>query len=92
MNRRGIPADFGEHALEPSRDLQLRYHIAAETVRRWRRAIGVTVPCGAPMGNRNSIGNASRRKATHGIDGPEAVKACLSCTAPRCSGSCWRVR
>ena len=42
MNRRGIPADFGEHALEPSRDLQLRYHIAAETVRRWRRAIGVT--------------------------------------------------
>lgn len=89
---REIPADFGEHAAEPIPSLTRRYRATEGTVRRWRQELGVVVPPGAPKGNRNSIGNASKKKSTHGIDGPEAVKACLSCTAPRCPGSCWRVR
>lgn len=86
--RRAVPADFAAHAMEPSRELARRYRVTHQTVARWRRAIGVFVPPGAPKGNRNGIGNASRQKATHGIDGPEQIAACLNCKRPRCTGSC----
>ena len=87
-----MPADFAEHAREPVRDLTLRYQAANSTIRRWRKMIGVVVPCGAPKGNSNSVRNASRGKTTRGIDGPEQVAACLSCKRPRCPGSCPVVR
>ena len=87
-----IPADFAEHATLPVRTLAMRYHVAGSTVRSWRVKLGVKVPQGAPKGNGNAIRNQSRSKMTHGIDGPDEVRICLSCTAPSCRGQCLKVR
>lgn len=89
--RREMPEDFPAVATLPIRTLAARYGAAQHIVSRWRRELGITVPPGAPRGNGNSIGNRNRRKATHGIDDMEAVRTCLSCTAPRCSGKCSKV-
>lgn len=87
-----MPPDFADVATLPTRELALRYRVSFKTVARWRRELGIRLPPGAPNGNANAIGNASRRKSTHGIDGPEQVRACLSCTRPRCTGQCELVR
>lgn len=86
-----MPPDFPRYATESSRALEKRYHVTHSTILRWRMAIGVTIQPGAPKGNRNALRNASRKKQTHGIDGIEAVRTCLSCTRGRCSGSCSKV-
>lgn len=92
--RRQMPADFPQYALRPYRDLVERYRCCHTMIARWRRELGIVVPGGAPKGNRNSAGNQSqsKRKETHGIDGPEAVRTCLSCTRLKCTGSCMKVR
>lgn len=86
------PADFAAVATHPTRELALRYCVSFKTVARWRRELGIRLPPGAPKGNANGVGNASRAKSTHGIDGPEQVRACLSCKRPRCTGQCELVR
>ena len=86
-----MPPDFPEHARLSLRELERRYNISATLARKWRLELGIKVPRGAQKGNRNSVGNASRKKQTHGIDDIEAVRICLSCTAERCSGQCRRV-
>lgn len=92
MTARPVPEDFPALALRPVRELAMRYGVSFKTVGRWRREIGVKLQPGAPKGNANGVGNASRRKSTHGIDGPEQIRACLSCTRPRCRGQCDAVR
>lgn len=87
-----MPPDFADVATLPARELALRYHISHKTVARWRRELGIRLPPGAPKGNANAIGSPSRAKSTHGIDGPEQVRACLSCKRPRCTGQCELVR
>ena len=86
-----MPPDFPEHARLPLRELERRFNISATLARKWRLELGIKVPPGAQKGNRNSVGNASRKKQTHGIDDIEAVRIRLSCTAERCSGQCRRV-
>ena len=90
--RREMPPDFPKYARNSTRDLAVRFGCCHSMVTRWRRQLGIVIPPGAPKGNGNSVGNQSRRKATHGMDGIEAVRTCLSCTRPRCSGSCTKVR
>ena len=89
--RREIPADFAACATLPVKDLSRRFGVANTVIAAWRRELGVYVPPGAPKGNGNSVGNQSHRKQTHGIDDLEAVRTCLNCTAPRCSGKCLKV-
>ena len=91
--RREIPADFAACATLPVKDLSRRFGVANTVIAAWRRQLGIFVPRGAPKGNGNSAGNrgGSLKKQTHGIDDLEAVKTCLSCTAPRCSGKCLKV-
>lgn len=91
MRARSMPEDFREHATEGLRALADRYHVGTQRITAWRRALGVTVPAGAPKGNGNAIRNSSRGKQTHGMDGIEVVRTCLSCKRPRCSGSCDKV-
>ena len=90
--RREIPFDFAENAALPIPELRMRYQISNKMIARWRRELGIRVPVGAPKRNQNSLNNKSRKKETHGIDGPEAVRTCLSCTRKTCSGSCVKVR
>ena len=92
MKPRPIPEDFPENALRPARELAMRYRVSNKTVARWRLELGIKLQPGAPKGNANAIGNASRTKSTHGIDGPEQIRACLSCKRPRCRGQCDAVR
>ena len=92
MKPRPVPEDFPSLALRPVRELSMRYGVSFKTVGRWRRVIGVKLQPGAPKGNANGVGNASRRKSTHGIDGPEQIRTCLSCKRPRCRGQCDAVR
>lgn len=87
-----IPAEFSACATLPLRDLAERFHVSPTTARKWRQQLGITGKNGAPAGNRNGVGNASRRKRTHGIDGPERIRICLSCSAARCSGDCVKLR
>lgn len=89
--RREIPADFAENARLPVSVLTIRYQMSSRTISEWRRELGICVPKGAPRGNRNGVGNQSQAKTTHGIDGIEAVRTCLSCTRERCSGKCNKV-
>lgn len=90
--RHEIPADFPACATMPTRELCRRFRVSNALIARWRRELGVYVPPGAPSGNGNSVGNRGRKKETHGIDNIEAVKICLSCTRPRCTGQCELVR
>lgn len=93
MRSRDIPPDFAAHATEPTPHLRQIYRVCNRTIARWRRELGIRVPCGAPKGNSNAVNNASRTpKPTYGIDGPEQVAACLNCKRPRCPGSCWMVK
>ena len=89
--RREIPTDFAERATQPVRILKEHYGATSKTIVAWRRALGIQVPCGAPKRNQNSVNNRSRKKETHGIDDIEAVRTCLSCTRPRCTGQCINV-
>ena len=89
---REIPAAFAAVATQPIRELITMFRVSGDTVVRWRRELGIRVPKGAPRGNANGIGNhGGGRKPTHGMDGPDAVRICLSCTAEQCRGQCWRV-
>lgn len=89
---REMPADFPLNARRSVRELKALYTVSDALIKRWRRELGITVPPGAPKHNGNAIGNLSKKKETHGMDGIDAVRICLSCTAPRCKGSCARVR
>ncbi|MBR2583552.1 MAG: hypothetical protein IKD61_09185 [Oscillospiraceae bacterium] len=89
--RREMPPEFPACATLSTRELGRRFGATNTTIAAWRRQLGIVVPPGAPKGNGNSVGNQSRRKKTHGIDDLEAVKTCLSCTAPRCPGKCIKV-
>ena len=89
--RREMPADFASYATLPVKDLSRRFGVTNSMIVVWRRQLGIYVPPGARKGNGNAVGNRSRRKQTHGIDDMEAVRTCLSCTAPRCSGKCIKV-
>lgn len=90
--KRDMPADFPNHATEPIRALSIRYKAGAPLIKRWRNALGVFVPPGAPHGNGNAkrVGTDGKRK--RGEDDILAIRTCLSCTAPRCTGKCWKVR
>lgn len=90
--RREMPADFPAHATEPIRALSIRYKAGAQLIKRWRNMLGVSVPPGAPRGNSNAnrVGTDGKRK--RGEDDICAIRTCLSCTAPRCAGKCWKVR
>jgi len=88
---REIPAAFAAVATQPIRELITMFRVSGDTVVRWRRELGIHVPKGAPRGNGNAIGNQSRQKPTHGMDGPDAVRICLNCTETKCRGQCWRV-
>ena len=88
---RQIPQDFHLFAAQPYRVLEERFHVTRTTIKRWRKEIGVEIRPGAPVGNRNADKNASRRKSTHGIDGPEQIQKCLSCPFPSCRGNCARI-
>ena len=91
MRTKTIPADFPAHAMEPARSLANRHGVGMSRIAAWRRELGIVVPPGAPKGNGNALRNQSTGKQTHGIDGIDAVRTCLSCTRPRCSGSCMKV-
>ena len=86
-----MPAEFPECATLPLRTLAKRFQISESTARAWRMRLGVYVKRGAPKGNGNAIRNQSQSKPTHGIDGPDEVRTCLSCTAVRCTGRCIKV-
>lgn len=86
-----MPPDFPEHATLSLRALADRYGVGKNQALMWRRSLGIYIPKGAPKGNGNALRNAGRAKQTHGIDGIEAVRTCLSCTRGRCSGSCEKV-
>lgn len=85
MKRIDMPADFPERAGESLEALAAVYRISKSTAREWRRRLGISRPRGAPKGNRN----ANPRKK--GSDSPDAIRTCLSCTAPRCRGKCEKV-
>jgi len=87
-----MPADFAAYAAEPIRALEKRYCVGAKTICAWRRELGVTVPHGAPKGNRNAIRFGPDGKRKVGADDPDDIRTCLSCTAPKCTGKCWKVR
>ena len=90
--RREIPEDFADHAEEPIRALSIRYEAGPTVIKRWRNALGVHVPPGAPRGNSNANRVGSDGKRILGEDDIRAIRTCLSCTAPRCTGRCWKVR
>ena len=90
--RREMPADFRDHAEEPIRALSIRYQVGPTLIKRWRAALGVSVPPGAPRGNSNANRVGSDGKRKRGEDDLRAIRTCLSCTAPRCPGRCWKVR
>lgn len=81
-----MPADFPERAGASLTELADIYRVSKTKVRDWRAQIGVSRPRGAPKGNRN----ANPRKK--GSDSPDAIRICLSCTAPRCRGKCEKVQ
>ena len=83
------PADFAAVATHPTRELAMRYRVSNKTVARWRRELGIKLPPGAPKGNTNGM---VRKRPAPGMDGPEQVRACLSCKRPRCTGQCELVR
>lgn len=84
-----MPPDFADVATLPVRELALRYHISHKTVARWRRELGIRLQPGAPKGNTNGT---VRKRPAPGMDGPEQIRACLSCKRPRCRGQCDAVR
>jgi len=86
-----VPEDFADVATLPIRTLEKRYGVTNQTVIRWRREIGVTVPPGAPKGNRNALRFGSDGKRKVGADDIDEIRTCLSCTAKRCTGHCLKV-
>ena len=80
-----MPPDFPDHAYESLEALACVYGCSKTTARKWREQLGISIPRGAPAGNKNAV---PRKK---GSDGPEQVRICLSCTAPRCRGKCEKV-
>lgn len=86
-----IPDDFSLMARLPIRDLTYRYGVTAATIARWRKAVGIIVPAGAPVGNRNAVGTPDRPQRKKGQDSPEQIRTCLNCTATRCTGKCIKV-
>ena len=85
MRRIDMPEDFPARAGESLEALAAIYRISKSTAREWRRRLGISIPRGAPAGNRNAV----PRK--NGSDSPDAIRICLSCTAPRCRGKCEKV-
>lgn len=92
MSRPDVPEDFADVATLPIRTLEKRYGVSNQTVIRWRREIGVTVPPGAPKGNRNAVSRLDQDgKRKQGADDIDEIRTCLSCTAKRCTGHCVKV-
>ena len=84
-----IPDGFAAVATDPVPELIARFCVSRSTVKKWRKQLGLKVPVGAPKGNTNG---GRRRREIYGQDGPEQIRACLNCTAVRCTGSCVKVR
>ena len=91
MTRIDMPEDFPEHARASMTELASIYHISKTTARNWRKELGISVPRGAPSGNRNANRPKSKEKPVHGKDGPDTVQICLNCTAKKCRGHCAKV-
>lgn len=83
-----IPAEFAACATLPISELAVRFGVSKATARKWRVALGVSIPVGAPRGNANG---GRRKREIYGQDNPEQIRECLSCTAVRCSGQCFKV-
>lgn len=86
-----MPADFPQRATMPARALAEHYGVCYKTIARWRRNVGVSIPAGAPRGNRNYMGADGRTPRKRGSDDPAAIRTCLSCTRTRCPGRCDKV-
>lgn len=80
-----MPADFPERAKASLAELADVYHISKSTAREWRRKLGISVPRGAPTGNRNAI---PRKQCA---DDSPAIRTCLNCTKKVCRGHCEKV-
>lgn len=89
MKPRPVPEDYPSLALRPARELAMRYHVSNKTIARWRLELGIKLQPGAPKGNTNGM---VRKRPAPGMDGPEQIRACLSCKRPRCRGQCDAVR
>lgn len=85
MKRIEMPPDFRGRADESLDALATIYRVSKTTVRNWREQLGISVPRGAPKGNKNA------RPRKKGADDPAEIRTCLSCTAKNCRGRCAKV-
>ena len=86
-----IPEEFVTVATLPIPELAARFGVSKSTAQIWRKKLGISVPVGAPKGNVNGKKGRRRRSEMHVYDDPDQIRACLSCTAKRCTGQCIKV-
>ena len=86
-----IPDGFAAVATLTLPELAARFHVSRSTAQKWRTSLGIRVPVGAPKGNDNGSKRTRRPAGVRGYDDPEQIRACLNCTAVRCTGRCIKV-